>query len=48
MDGPIYVKADNMLVIKNSSIPETQLRKKSNSIASCLQTCCGKSNKGNL
>jgi len=33
LDGPAIVRADNMSVVKNSSIPESQLRKKSNSIA---------------
>ena len=30
---PAYIKGDNMSVIKNSSVPESVLRKKSNSIA---------------
>jgi hypothetical protein len=33
LEGAAYVKADNMSVIKNSTIPESTLRKKSNSIA---------------
>jgi hypothetical protein len=33
LDGPAHVKADNMSVVKNSSIPESVLKKKSNSIA---------------
>lgn len=33
LDGPTFVKADNMSVIHNSSMPESQLKKKSNSIA---------------
>ena len=33
LDGPTYVKADNMSVIHNCSNPESQLKKKSNSIA---------------
>ncbi|CAB9501084.1 expressed unknown protein [Seminavis robusta] len=33
LDGPAHVKADNMSVIKNSSIPESTLKKKSNSVA---------------
>ena len=33
IDGPAHVKADNMSVIKNSSMPESTLKKKSNSIA---------------
>ncbi len=33
LDGPTHVKADNMSVVKNSSIPESMLKKKSNSIA---------------
>ena len=33
LDGPAHIKADNMSVIKNSSIPESTLKKKSNSIA---------------
>ena len=33
IDGPIHVKADNLSVVKNSSIPESVLKKKSNSIA---------------
>jgi len=32
LDGPTHVKADNMSVIKNSSLPESVLKKKSNSI----------------
>ena len=31
--GPCNVKADNMSMVKNSSVPESQLKKKSNSIA---------------
>ena len=33
LDGHAHVKADNMSVIKNSSTPESMLKKKSNSIA---------------
>jgi hypothetical protein len=33
LDGHTHIKADNMPVIKNSSIPESVLKKKSNSIA---------------
>ena len=33
LDGPANVMADNMSVVKNTSIPESVLRKKSNSIA---------------
>ena len=33
IDGPCNVKADNMSMIRNSSVPESQLKKKSNSIA---------------
>ena len=33
LDGPAHIKADNMSVIKNSTIPESTLKKKSNSIA---------------
>jgi hypothetical protein len=33
LEGPTHVKADNMSVVKNSSIPESMLKKKSNSIA---------------
>ena len=33
LDGPAYVKADNMSVVHNSSNPASQLKKKSNSIA---------------
>jgi hypothetical protein len=33
LDSPTQIKADNMLVIKNSSLPESMLKKKSNSIA---------------
>ena len=33
LEGPTHVKADNMSVIKNSSMPESTLKKKSNSIA---------------
>ena len=32
-DGPANVMADNMSVVKNTSIPESVLKKKSNSIA---------------
>jgi len=33
IDGPCHVKADNLSVVRNSSQPETTLKKKSNSIA---------------
>jgi len=33
INGPCNVKADNMSMVRNSSIPESQLKKKSNSIA---------------
>jgi len=33
INGPCNVKADNMSMVRNSSIPELQLKKKSNSIA---------------
>ena len=33
LDGPAHVKADNLSVVKNSSMPESTLKKKSNSIA---------------
>jgi len=33
IDGPCNVKADNMSVVMNSSVSESQLKKKSNSIA---------------
>jgi hypothetical protein len=33
LDGHTHVKADNMSVVKNTSIPESMLKKKSNSIA---------------
>jgi hypothetical protein len=33
IDGPCNVKADNMSMVRNSSVPESQLKKKSNSIA---------------
>lgn len=33
LEGPAHVKADNMSVIINSSVPESMLKKKSNSIA---------------
>ena len=33
LDGPTYIKADNMSVVHNCSKPESQLKKKSNSIA---------------
>jgi len=33
IDGPCNVKADNMSIVRNSSIPELQLEKKSNLIA---------------
>jgi hypothetical protein len=33
IDGPTYVYCDNMSVVYNTSIPESQLKKKSNSIA---------------
>ena len=32
IDGPCHVKADNLLVVRNSSQPESTLKKKSNSI----------------
>ena len=33
LDGPTHVKADNMSVVSNTSVPESVLKKKSNSIA---------------
>jgi len=33
LDGYAHVKVDNMSVVKNSSVPESTLKKKSNSIA---------------
>ena len=33
LDGPCYVKADNMSVVHNTSNPASQLKKKSNSVA---------------
>jgi hypothetical protein len=33
LDGPTHIKADNMSVVKNTSLPESVLKKKSNSIA---------------
>lgn len=33
IEGQMYVKADNLSVIRNSIVPESQLKKKSNSIA---------------
>jgi len=33
INGPCNVKADNMSMVRNSSVPELQLKKKSNSIA---------------
>jgi hypothetical protein len=33
LEGPAHVKADNMSVVLNSSVPESMLKKKSNSIA---------------
>jgi len=38
IDRPYNVKADNMSMVKNSSVPESQLKKKSNSITyHCVQ-----------
>lgn len=33
LDGYAHVKVDNMSVVKNTSVPESQLKKKSNSVA---------------
>jgi len=33
INGPCNVKADNMSMVRNSSVPESQLKKKSNLIA---------------
>ena len=33
LEGYAHVKVDNMSVVKNSSVPESQLKKNSNSIA---------------
>lgn len=33
LEDPAFVKGDNLSVIKNSSIPESVLKKKSNSVA---------------
>ena len=45
LDGPTYIKADNMSVVHNCSKPESQLKKKSNSIAYhyTRQRCSGQS-----
>jgi hypothetical protein len=46
LDGPAYIKADNMSVVKNSSMPESMLWNKSNSITyhyvreRCAQGVC--------
>jgi len=34
INGPCNVKADNMSMVTNSSVPDSRLKKKSNSIAS--------------
>ena len=46
IDGPIYIKGDNMSVITNSSVPESMLKKKSNSIA--FHFCREESAKGTV
>ena len=33
LDGPTHVRVDNMSVVYNTTAPESQLKKKSNSIA---------------
>jgi hypothetical protein len=33
LDGPTHVRVDNMSVVNNTTVPESVLRKKSNSIA---------------
>ena len=33
LDGYAHVKVDNMSVVRNTSVPESQLKKRSNSIA---------------
>jgi hypothetical protein len=33
LDGPAHIRVDNLSVVKNSSVPESTLKKKSNSIA---------------
>ena len=45
LDGPTYIKADNMSVVHNCSKPESQLKKKSNSIAyhNVRERCAGPS-----
>jgi hypothetical protein len=46
LEGPVYIKADNMSVVKKSSMPESMLWKKSNGIAyhyvreQCAQGVC--------
>ena len=44
IDGPTRVRADNMSVVNNCSRPESQLKKKSNSIAYhfCRETIASK------
>ena len=44
IDGPTRIRADNMSVVNNCSRPESQLKKKSNSIAYhfCRETCASK------
>jgi hypothetical protein len=44
IDGPTRIRADNMSVVSNCSRPESQLKKKSNSIAYhfCRETCASK------
>ena len=39
LDGPAHIMADNQSVIKNSSAPESMLKKKSNSIAYHYYVC---------
>ena len=41
LEGRCYIKADNMSVVHNCSKPESQLKKKSNSVAChCIRERC--------
>ena len=48
LDGPAHVKVDNMSVVKNSSVPESTLKKKSNSIAYHFTRSCAAADIGRV
>jgi len=48
LDGYAHVKVDNMSVVKNTSVPESTLKKKSNSIAYHFARSCAAADIGRV